>query len=208
MVTEAVGGHVARRGPAVLPLGDDVDDDAGHQPADHLREPVGGQHFPLHAAGQRRTERDGGVEVAAGDRAEGVHAGEHVRPKARATPRNPIPSDIPSADANFAANTALPQPPSTSQNVPMNSAASRCSIVGSRMRDSFVGCDAPAVRVTEFMLRRSRRVRIVPRWKLTPRQRDLVAPVDGIAWRLGCPGIRPPRSGSAHGHRGDPCVNS
>ena len=31
------------------------------------------------------------------------------------------------------ANTALPQPPSTNQNVPMNSAASRCDIVGSRM---------------------------------------------------------------------------
>src|SRR5712671_4959925 len=43
---------------------------------------------------------------------------------------------------NFAANTALPQPPNTNQNVPMNSAASRCIIVGSRMRDSSVGCDA------------------------------------------------------------------
>src|SRR5258705_11014658 len=64
-----------------------------------------------------------------------------VRPNASATPRKPIPSDVPS-DMNFAANTALPQPPNTNQNVPMNSAASRCSIVGSRMRDSSVGCDA------------------------------------------------------------------
>src|SRR5258705_2751921 len=64
-----------------------------------------------------------------------------VRPNASATPRKPIPSDVPS-DMNFAANTALPQPPNTNQKVPMNSAASRCSIVGSRMRDSSVGCDA------------------------------------------------------------------
>src|SRR4029077_11263881 len=64
-----------------------------------------------------------------------------VRPNASATPRNPIPSDVPS-DGNFAANTALPQPPNTNQNVPMNSAASRCSIVGSRIRDSSRGCDA------------------------------------------------------------------
>ncbi len=56
-----------------------------------------------------------------------------VSPNASETPRKPIPTDNPS-DMNFAANTALPQPPKTNQNVPMNSAASRCSIVGSRMR--------------------------------------------------------------------------
>jgi hypothetical protein len=44
-----------------------------------------------------------------------------------------MPSEEPSAAVNLAANTALPQPPSTNQNVPMNSAASRCDIVGSRM---------------------------------------------------------------------------
>ena len=41
-----------------------------------------------------------------------------VRPKASATPTNPIPRS-----GNAAASTALPHPPSTSQNVPMNSAA-------------------------------------------------------------------------------------
>src|SRR5208283_1015188 len=41
-----------------------------------------------------------------------------VRPKARATPRKPIP-----VFGNVAASTALPQPPKTSQNVPKNSAA-------------------------------------------------------------------------------------
>ena len=42
-----------------------------------------------------------------------------VRPKASETPAKPIPSS-----GKAAASTALPQPPSTSQNVPMNSAAS------------------------------------------------------------------------------------
>src|SRR5580765_4079500 len=42
-----------------------------------------------------------------------------VRPKASDTPSNPIPTA-----GKPAAMTALPQPPSTSQNVPMNSAES------------------------------------------------------------------------------------
>src|SRR5512145_240257 len=40
-----------------------------------------------------------------------------VRPKASATPSRPIPTS-----GNAAAKTALPHPPSTSQNVPTNSA--------------------------------------------------------------------------------------
>src|SRR5450759_2028156 len=43
-----------------------------------------------------------------------------VRPKARETPSNPMPTS-----GNLAASTALPQPPSTNQNVPTNSADSR-----------------------------------------------------------------------------------
>src|SRR6185437_11272557 len=42
-----------------------------------------------------------------------------VSPKASATPNRPIPTC-----GNAAASTALPQPPKTSQKVPMNSAAS------------------------------------------------------------------------------------
>jgi hypothetical protein len=40
-----------------------------------------------------------------------------VRPNARETPSKPIPTS-----GNAAASTALPQPPRTSQNVPINSA--------------------------------------------------------------------------------------
>src|ERR1700730_15827003 len=43
-----------------------------------------------------------------------------VRPNASETPTNPMPSV-----GNAAANTALPQPPRTSQRVPMNSATKR-----------------------------------------------------------------------------------
>lgn len=42
-----------------------------------------------------------------------------VRPKAIEMPTKPIPNS-----GNPAANTALPQPPSTSQSVPINSATS------------------------------------------------------------------------------------
>jgi hypothetical protein len=41
-----------------------------------------------------------------------------VRPKANETPSNPMPTS-----GNAAAITALPQPPSTNQKVPINSAA-------------------------------------------------------------------------------------
>ena len=43
-----------------------------------------------------------------------------VSPNARDTPTKPMPKP-----GNFAASTAAPQPPSTSQSVPMNSAAKR-----------------------------------------------------------------------------------
>src|SRR3954451_16913209 len=44
-----------------------------------------------------------------------------VRPKARATPRNPMPTF-----GTPEARTAAPHPPKTSTNVPRNSAATRC----------------------------------------------------------------------------------
>jgi hypothetical protein len=63
-----------------------------------------------------------------------------ARPNASATPRNPIPTELPSV--GLAANTAAPQPPKTNQNVPMNSAASRCIIVGSRIATPLSGRNA------------------------------------------------------------------
>ena len=45
VLAKPVGGHVARSGPALLALGDHIDHQTGHQAADHLRDPVGGQAF-------------------------------------------------------------------------------------------------------------------------------------------------------------------
>jgi hypothetical protein len=65
-----------------------------------------------------------------------------VSPNASATPSNPIPTP-----GNAADSTALPQPPSTNQNVPMNSASSRFGngingmFVPSSLRDGCSSCD-------------------------------------------------------------------
>src|SRR5688572_13951914 len=47
-----------------------------------------------------------------------------VNPNANETPSRPIPTS-----GTAAASTALPHPPNTSQNVPMNSAVARCVIL-------------------------------------------------------------------------------
>jgi hypothetical protein len=54
-----------------------------------------------------------------------------VNPNARETPTSPMPmfsGVAPSIAMTFAAKTALPHPPKTSQNVPSNSAAQRFPI--------------------------------------------------------------------------------
>jgi hypothetical protein len=66
-----------------------------------------------------KTHRHGRIEVAAGNRSERVGTGEHAEPERERH------TEQPGARAgNAAANTALPQPPNTSQNVPRNSAQS------------------------------------------------------------------------------------
>ena len=52
-----------------------------------------------------------------------------VRPKASETPSRPMPTS-----GNAAASTALPQPPKTSQNVPINSAATTFPIASLLLR--------------------------------------------------------------------------
>src|SRR5688572_11666140 len=61
-----------------------------------------------------------------------------VSPKASDTPTRPIPSGLPSPP-KFAARTALPQPPSTSQNVPISSAISLLSMVASSVSSGWLG---------------------------------------------------------------------
>src|SRR5271168_129618 len=67
-----------------------------------------------------------------------------VRPKARATPRKPMPRA-----GNAAARTAAPHPPKTSQNVPKNSAE---TFLASDMRSLSVW-DARAVGVCADCIR-------------------------------------------------------
>src|SRR5580765_3885405 len=65
-----------------------------------------------------------------------------VRPKANATPRNPIPRL-----GKAAASTALPQPPRTNQKVPMNSARARFAI--GMCASSGEVCSGPADRAVD-----------------------------------------------------------
>ena len=72
----AVRGEAAG-GPVGLAGGDEVEDDRGDEAADHLGDPVGDELAPGEAAADGEAERDRRVEVAAGDRADGVGHGEH-----------------------------------------------------------------------------------------------------------------------------------
>lgn len=69
----AGGGEVA--GGAVG--GDEEDDCGSDESAEDLADDVAGDVLPLGAAGDGETDADGGVEVAAGDVADGVDAGHH-----------------------------------------------------------------------------------------------------------------------------------
>src|SRR6185295_18636401 len=66
-----------------------------------------------------------------------------VRPKASDTPTRPMPTS-----GNFAASTALPQPPKTSQNVPNNSATARFAM-GMDVSPVGVFLEAESCRVVE-----------------------------------------------------------
>src|SRR6202012_2934882 len=56
---------------------DEVHHQRAEQTADHLSDPISWQHFPFHAASQRRTQRDRRVEMPTGDRPECVHASQY-----------------------------------------------------------------------------------------------------------------------------------
>src|SRR5689334_8726278 len=94
-----------------------------------------------------------------------------VSPNARATPRKPMPSctdwpDGTSGARYFAAKTALPQPPKTSQKVPSASAPSRDGSGGVRIGRSWVhGGASEAPRVVPWWRHRATGARPVRgRW--------------------------------------------
>src|SRR5580693_4602299 len=105
-----------------------------------------------------------------------------VRPNASETPSRPIPTC-----GKAAARTALPHPPSTSQNVPINSAA---SFLVSGMNDSCLfdmlvflvceglGCTAgPAIKVTELPAE----VKLKPRIPVHTLQTALIYALGAVA---------------------------
>jgi hypothetical protein len=88
-------------------------------------------------AGQDQTDQRQDQTVVGGKSTQPTHVAPEenilrttgtVSPKARLTPAKPIPNS-----GKPAASTAEPQPPNTSQNVPINSAANRLAIVGTVM---------------------------------------------------------------------------
>jgi hypothetical protein len=157
--TVSIGGHVAGGIESLsvaagiessLPArGDDVDHQASQKAAENLDDPVRQQCLPLDPLSDGRAEGDGGIEVTTRHRAERVHPGEHRQAEGQRNPRNPMPTGTPS-ETNLAVNTALPQPPSTSQNVPNNSAAKRCAILGAVIIDLSPSPLCPKADTTAF----------------------------------------------------------
>src|SRR6476661_8089053 len=91
MVAKTIGGHIADRGETVLALGDEIDQQASEEAAEHLNNPVARQDFPLDAPGERRAERDRRIEMPAGDRAERVDTGEHGQAEGEGHPEKTDP---------------------------------------------------------------------------------------------------------------------
>ena len=103
-----------------LARSDEVEKSGRRNRAEHLNDNVGQEILGVEAATDIETDADGGVEMTAGYVADGISHGEDREAKGERHANEP--------DAHLrkaAANTALPQPPKTSQKVPMNSAVRR-----------------------------------------------------------------------------------
>ena len=97
-------------------------DDRGHHLGDH----VGGDVLPREAPRRRQPQGDGGVEVAAGDVADGVRHRQHGEPEGEGDAEETDAQTSPLR--NVAASTAVPHPVSTRTKVPRNSAVSRWTV--------------------------------------------------------------------------------
>src|ERR1700722_1205498 len=73
--------------------GDDIQHRRTSKPADDLHDPVWDQFRPFEAVGDRKAERDGGIEVAAGNSADGKGHGQHGQAERE--------SDADESDAEF-----------------------------------------------------------------------------------------------------------
>ncbi|MNJ67015.1 hypothetical protein D3C77_631470 [compost metagenome] len=77
MVGVAVRSQPRRQLETCLAAGDEVDHPSSQNGADHLGDHVGQQLFGREAPAHHQPERHGGVEVAAGDMADGEGHGQH-----------------------------------------------------------------------------------------------------------------------------------
>src|SRR6185312_3567145 len=73
----AVGGEAGGAAEALLAAGDDVKAAGGNDGADDLSDDVGEKFAPGEAAAGVEAEGDGGIEMRAGDVADGEGHGEH-----------------------------------------------------------------------------------------------------------------------------------
>ena len=118
----AVGGEAAGEREARLARGDHVEHRRGARWRPPPARPSRARSPASEAAAGPQAERHRRVEMAAGDVADGIGHGEHGEAEGERDAGEADADDRESA----AASTALPQPPSTSQNVPKNSAPRRC----------------------------------------------------------------------------------
>ena len=112
-----------------LPGSDDVQHRRPGQPAQHLGDDVGHQILRREAASGDEPDGHGRVEVAARDVADGVGHRQHRQAEGEGHAEE-ADADVEGSALELGAErpharTALPQPPNTSQNVPMNSATPR-----------------------------------------------------------------------------------
>src|SRR5947207_751124 len=119
MLAVAVAGKSSGEIEALFSTGDYIEHERGDNRAGQLSQDVGQQLAGRSAAAGEQADRNRRVEMSARDAADRIGHRHDGQPKRSATPTRPMP-----ISGNLAAKTALPQPPKTSQKVPMNSAPS------------------------------------------------------------------------------------
>jgi len=117
MIAVAVAGETSANIKSGLSAGDDKEHTSSGDCAHHLSNDVRHQLRFIESTGSPQTKRNRGIEVVTADMVKAKAMVKTVNPKANDTPSRPMPTS-----GKVAAWTALPQPPNTSQNVPMNSA--------------------------------------------------------------------------------------
>jgi len=115
-----VGGEPVRDVESRLTARDKIQNSRGDDPAEDLRNNIMRELRRLESSSRGKPDRYRGVQVAPRDVAD-----RECHRKHRKTECQGNSQEADSTPGKAAASTALPQPPSTSQNVPINSAVAR-----------------------------------------------------------------------------------